>query len=116
MRAVVVHAFGPIDAHAVEDFPDPEPGPGDVLIDVHAAGVNFSDTLIVQERYQLRPDVPFEPGRDVAGVIAAVRTPDNGALAVARFTDHDVQGKLVLLTGREFKAAANGAVNYTKGH
>ena len=72
MRAVVVHAFGPIDAHAVEDFPDPEPGPGDVLIDVHAASVNFSDTLIVQGRYQLRPDLPFVPGRDAAGVVAAV--------------------------------------------
>ncbi len=72
MRAVVVHAFGPIDAHAVEDFPDPEPGPGDVLIDVHAASVNFSDTLIVQGRYQLRPDLPFVPGRDAAGVVTAL--------------------------------------------
>jgi NADPH2:quinone reductase len=72
MRAVVVHAFGPIDAHALEDFPDPEPGPADVLIDVHAAGVNFSDTLIVQGRYQVRPDRPFVPGRDAAGIVAAV--------------------------------------------
>jgi NADPH2:quinone reductase len=74
MRAVVVHAFGPIGEHAVEDFPDPEPGPDDVLIDVHAAGVNFSDTLIAQGRYQLRPDLPFVPGRDAAGVVAAVGT------------------------------------------
>ncbi len=72
MRAVVVHAFGPIDGHAVEDFPDPEPGPDDVLIDVHAAGVNFSDTLIVQGLYQIRPDRPFVPGRDAAGMVAAV--------------------------------------------
>ncbi len=72
MRGLVVHAFGPIDGHAVEDFPDPEPGPDDVLIDVHAAGVNFSDTLIVQRRYQTRPDLPFVPGRDAAGVVAAV--------------------------------------------
>ncbi|MDP6604005.1 MAG: NADPH:quinone oxidoreductase family protein [Rhodospirillales bacterium] len=72
MRAVVVHAFGPLDGHTVEDFPDPEPGPDDVLIDVHAAGVNFSDTLIVQGLYQLRPDPPFVPGRDAAGVVAEV--------------------------------------------
>ena len=72
MRAVVVRGFGPIEGHRVEDFPDPEPGPDDVLIDVHAAGVNFSDTLIVQGLYQLRPDLPFVPGRDAAGVVAAV--------------------------------------------
>lgn len=72
MRAVVVHAFGPIHGHKVEDFPDPEPGSDDVLIDIHAAGVNFSDTLIVQGHYQLRPDLPFVPGRDAAGVVAAV--------------------------------------------
>ncbi len=72
MRAVVVHAFGPIDRHAAENFPDPEPGPDDVLIDVMAIGVNFSDTLIVHGLYQLRPDPPFVPGRDAAGVVAAV--------------------------------------------
>ena len=72
MRAVVVRDFGPIAGHAVEDVPDPEPGPDDVLIDVHAIGVNFSDTLIVQGLYQLRPEPPFAPGRDAAGVVAAV--------------------------------------------
>ena len=72
MRAVVVNAFGPIHGHKVENVPDPELGPDDVLIDVHAAGVNFSDTLIVQGRYQLRPNLPFVPGRDAAGVVAAV--------------------------------------------
>ena len=74
MRAAVVHAFGPIDRHTVEAIPDPTPGPDDVLIDVHAAAVNFSDTLIVQGRYQVRPDLPFVPGRDAAGVVAAVGT------------------------------------------
>ena len=74
MRAVLVNAFGPIHTHKVEEFPDPELGPDDVLIDVHAAGVNFSDTLIVQGRYQLRPNLPFVPGRDAAGVVTAVST------------------------------------------
>jgi NADPH2:quinone reductase len=78
MRAVVVHEFGPIDSHSVEDFPDPEPGPEEVLIDVHAAGINFSDTLIVQGLYQLRPDRPFVPGRDAAGVVAAVGSEVSG--------------------------------------
>ena len=72
MRAVVVHAFGPADGHAVEDFADPEPGPDGVLIDVHAIGVNFSDTLMMAGSYQLRPERPFVPGRDAAGVVAEI--------------------------------------------
>ena len=72
MRAVVVHDFGPIDTHGVEEFPAPEAGPGDVLIDVHAVGVNFPDTLMVQGLYQAKPERPFVPGRDAAGVVAAV--------------------------------------------
>lgn len=72
MRAVVIRDFGPIEGHAVEPFPDPAPGAGDVLIDVRAIGLNFSDTLMVQGLYQLRPERPFVPGRDAAGVVAAV--------------------------------------------
>ena len=72
MRAVVVRDFGPVDAHRVEDFPDPVPGPGQVLIDVEAVGLNFSDRLIMQGKYQVRPDRPFVPGRDAAGVVTAV--------------------------------------------
>ena len=72
MRAVVVHEFGPIDSHRIEDIPDPEIGDGEVLIDVHAIGVNFPDTLMVQGRYQTRPERPFVPGRDAAGIVAAV--------------------------------------------
>ncbi len=72
MRAVVVHAFGPAGSHAVEDFADPVPGPDDVLIDVEAIGVNFSDTLIMAGSYQVRPEPPFVPGRDAAGVVAEI--------------------------------------------
>ena len=72
MRAVVVHEFGPIDSHSLEDVPDPTPGPEDVLVDVHAIGVNFPDTLMVQGLHQTKPDRPFTPGRDSAGIVAAV--------------------------------------------
>ncbi|MHA1108223.1 MAG: NADPH:quinone oxidoreductase family protein [Alphaproteobacteria bacterium] len=72
MRAVVVREFGPFEAHEVEEFPPPAPGPEELLIDVHSCGLNFSDTLIVQGRYQRRPDRPFVPGRDAAGIVAAV--------------------------------------------
>ncbi len=72
MLGVVVNEFGPIDSHKLEETPAPTVGPGEVLIDVHVVGVNFPDTLMVQGLYQTRPDRPFVPGRDAAGVISAV--------------------------------------------
>ena len=72
MRAVVIEEFGPVETHRLGDMPTPKPGPGQVLIDVHAVGVNFPDTLMMQGLYQTRPDRPFTPGRDAAGVVSAV--------------------------------------------
>jgi len=54
------------------EAPDPEPGPGQIVIDVHAAGVNFPDVLLVQGLYQVKPPLPFSPGVEAAGVVAAV--------------------------------------------
>ena len=51
MRAVVVKEFGPIDSHKLAETPDPIPGPGEVLLDVHAIGVNFPDSLMVHGVY-----------------------------------------------------------------
>ncbi len=72
MRAVVIHEFGPIDSHEIEELPDPVPGPKEILIDTPVIGLNFPDTLMVQGLYQTKPDRPFVPGRDAAGVVAAV--------------------------------------------
>ncbi len=72
MRAVVVHEFGPVSSHRVEDFPDPDIGPDEVLIENRAIGLNFPDALMLQGKYQKRPDRPFVPGRDLAGVVRAV--------------------------------------------
>lgn len=72
MRALQCLAFGPIEDLAVNDIADPALGPGHVLVDVHAAGLNFPDTLCVQGLYQFRPDPPFTPGQEGAGVVAAV--------------------------------------------
>src|SRR5690606_42022188 len=54
----------------VEEVPQSEPGPGSVLIEVHAAAVNFFDTLIIEGKYQEKPALPFSPGAEVAGRIA----------------------------------------------
>ncbi len=72
MRAVLVNEFGPIDSHTIADLPDPDPGPGEVLIENRAIGINFPDALMLRGRYQKRPARPFVPGRDCAGVVRAV--------------------------------------------
>lgn len=72
MRRVLCTAFGSPDDLVIEETPDLEPGPGQVVIDVKASGVNFVDALMVGGRYQLKPALPFVPGSEVAGTIAAV--------------------------------------------
>ena len=69
MRALLVKEFGPLPSHRVEDWADPKVGDHDVLIDVKAIGLNFPDTLMLQGKYQTRPDRPFVPGRDAAGIV-----------------------------------------------
>ena len=72
MRAVVCHEFAPIDQLVLEERPDPSPDPGQVVVAVRAAGVNFVDGLFVQGKYQIKPPLPFTPGGEVAGDVVAV--------------------------------------------
>ena len=72
MRALLCKAHGLPETLMVEDLPSPVPGPGQVLIDVKAAGVNFPDALIIQNKYQLQPPLPFAPGAELAGVVSAM--------------------------------------------
>ena len=72
MRQVVCHTYGPLEELTVEDGPDLVPGPGQVVVDVEAAGVNFVDALICQGRYQIKTPPPFTPGTEVAGTVSDV--------------------------------------------
>jgi NADPH:quinone reductase len=72
MKAVLCKAYGPPDSLVVEELPSPAPGRGEVLLDVRACGVNFPDVLIIQNKYQFRPPLPFAPGGEVAGVVKAL--------------------------------------------
>ncbi len=72
MRAVVCNQLGPPSLLRVEERPDPEPGPRQVVVDVEAAGVNYVDALFVGGQYQIKPAVPFVPGTESAGRVAAV--------------------------------------------
>jgi len=70
MRAMRVHELGA--GLVMDDVPRPQPGPGQVLLRVHACGVNFADTLIVRGRYQEKPALPFAPGMEVCGTVEAL--------------------------------------------
>lgn len=72
MKAMMSHEAGGPDSLKLTDVPTPEPGKGQVRIGVKAAGVNFPDTLIIQDLYQFKPPRPFTPGGEVAGVVEAV--------------------------------------------
>ena len=71
MRAVICRAWGEVESLTVEDAPAPTPARGQVLIDVRATAVNYADALMVAGRYQTRPPLPFSPGLETAGVVAA---------------------------------------------
>ena len=71
MRAVIVHDYGPFRSAGVETVGDPVPGPGEVVIDARAIGVNYPDMLVIEGRYQFLPPLPFSPGKEVAGVVSA---------------------------------------------
>ena len=72
MRAAVVKEFGPILSHRLDSLPDPTPGPGEVLVAIKAAAVNFVDSLVVTGKYQFLPARPFAPGKLPAGVVSAL--------------------------------------------
>jgi NADPH2:quinone reductase len=72
MRALLCKRFGPPESLVLEEVPSPQPGPGEVVIDVKAASVNFPDVLIIQDKYQFKPPLPFSPGSEVAGIVQSV--------------------------------------------
>lgn len=72
MRAVHVVRFGAPEDLVIAEVPTPVPGPGEVLIEVHACGVNFPDLLVAQGGYQILAPLPFSPGKEVAGVVRSV--------------------------------------------
>ena len=70
MRALVCRAYGSPDDLVIEDVDDPVAGPGEILVDIKAAGLNFPDVLVVGGQYQVRTPLPFIPGHEAAGVVA----------------------------------------------
>lgn len=72
MKACLCKSFGPPSSLVFEDLPDPVAGPGKIVVRVKACALNFFDTLIIQNKYQYKPDMPFSPSAELAGVVEAV--------------------------------------------
>jgi NADPH2:quinone reductase len=72
MRAVRCEAYGPPSGVVLREVPDPVAGPGQVVVEVHAAGVNFPDVLLIANRYQVPTPLPFIPGNEFAGRVIEV--------------------------------------------
>ena len=72
MKTLLSRAPGPAGTLELAEVPEPRPGPGEVLVAVRACALNYPDALIIEDRYQLRPERPFSPGAEVAGVVEAV--------------------------------------------
>lgn len=72
MKAIRAHSFGGPEVLQLEELDDPVPGDGEVVVDVHAAGINPADTYMLNGTYAIVPELPYIPGGDAGGVIAAV--------------------------------------------
>jgi NADPH2:quinone reductase len=124
MRAVLCKAWGAPETLVVEEIAEPEPGPGEVVLAVKAVGLNFFDTLIIEGKYQYKPDLPFSPGAEVAGVVSALGRHVQGFAEGDRVMAHVFWGgcreKVVvaadrvvpLPSGIGFEAAAGLTVTY----
>jgi NADPH2:quinone reductase len=124
MKAVLCKAYGPPESLVVEDVPSPTPGPGEVVIAVKAASVNFPDVLIIQNKYQFKPPLPFSPGSEVAGLVAAVGDgvtsvqPGDPVLAITTYGAFAEQVKtearrlLPIPPGMDFSTAAAFGLTY----
>jgi NADPH2:quinone reductase len=72
MIAALCEAHGPPESLVLRELPDPQPGPGEVVVAVSRVALNFFDTLIIADKYQLKPDLPFSPGGEFCGRVIAL--------------------------------------------
>ncbi|MDX1490639.1 MAG: NADPH:quinone oxidoreductase family protein [Pseudohongiellaceae bacterium] len=128
MRALVCHSYGTAENLKLEEVADLEAGPGQVVIDVYAASLNFPDTLQIQGKYQFQPPMPFTPGSEVGGIISAVgegvtnvKVGDRvmaatsiGGLAEQVLTNAESARKIP--DNMDFKTAAGFAMVYTTSY
>lgn len=128
MKAVVCEAFAPRSELRLDHVAVPRPGPGEVLIRVAACGINFFDGLMVEGKYQNRPDRPFTPGSEVAGTVEAIG-PDvtsvpvgarvlafNGLGGYAEYAVALAERVCVIPASMSFEQAAGFLITYATSH
>jgi NADPH2:quinone reductase len=128
MKAVVCKQFGPPETLRIEDLPSPKPAAGQVVVSVKAASLNFPDTLIIQDKYQIKPPMPFTPGSEMAGVVKEVgedvtrlKPGDRvlGVIGYGAFAQECVapEARLVSIpSGMDFNTAAAFLLTYGTAH
>jgi NADPH2:quinone reductase len=128
MKAILCKSWGPPENLVVEELPDASPGPGQVVIDVQAAGVNFPDVLIIQGKYQFKPEFPFSPGGELSGIVRQVGdgvTQYKAGDKVIAFVSSGafrqqvvapVQAVMPMPAGLEFDTAAAFTLTYGTSH
>jgi NADPH2:quinone reductase len=124
VKAILCKAYGPPDSLVVEDIPSPVAGPGEVVVSVKTASVNFPDVLIIQNKYQLKPPLPFSPGSELAGVVKSVGDgvtrwkPGDPVMAITGYgafaeeVKVDVNRLLPIPGGMDFVSAAAFGLTY----
>lgn len=128
MRAVLCKQYGPPESLVLEDLPQPILDDDQVRIQVEACGINFPDTLIIENKYQFKPPLPFSPGGEVAGVVTEVGSrvkdwkPGDRAIAMCGwggFVDEMVIDPARLMrtpTGMDSQTAAGFTMTYGTSH
>jgi NADPH:quinone reductase len=107
MKAILVHEFGGPEVLGLEEVPTPTPGPSQVLVKVHAAGVNPYDTYMRSGTYAIKPQLPYTPGSDAAGVVEAV----GDGVAKVRPGDRVYTAKTITGAYAEYALATEAQVN-----
>lgn len=111
MKAILCQSHGLPDTLVFADTPDPIAGPGEVVVRMRAAGVNFPDVLIIQNKYQFKPSLPFSPGSELAGIVHQIGegvTSVKPGDPVVAFTGYGAFAELV-------KAPAHSVIPLPKG-
>src|SRR5262245_13412040 len=116
MKALLCKSYGPPESLDVDDVPDPVPGAGEVVLAVKAAGVNFPDVLMIENKYQIKPPLPFSPGGEAAGIVSRVGSGVDGVKAgdrVMAITGHGAFAEKVVVTADRLVSVPAGMDDVT---
>ncbi|HEV8211930.1 MAG TPA: NADPH:quinone oxidoreductase family protein [Vicinamibacterales bacterium] len=124
MKAVLCKSYGPPESLVFEEVTSPTPGHGEAVVSVKAASVNFPDVLIIENKYQLKPPLPFSPGSELAGVVKSVGdgvtgfTPGDRVMAITGYgafaeeVKTEARRMLPIPAGMDFATAAAFGLTY----